>query len=625
MVASTTQAPPAPPVNRPGAGAHAWQWVILLAAIALWLRPIHRLLNGYWMSHTGWYDPMRALNVIEAWRGGLWDARWFPLFDWGYGYPFLSYYAPLFHWMSGLSTLLLDSASKGARFALGIMLVAGTVGVYLAANRFWAIVTQGRSHAWYPGLFAALAWLMSPYPMVNVYVRGALPEFASSQMLGWIFWAALGVLARGGRWHLRDVFEALLLALFVAMAVLFHNFFGMASLGFAVLTIPIGLAVRGLCGGLARGERADAARRALACAVAIAAAMLLTMFFWLPALQEREFVRTYTLLEGYFDYNRHFVHVGNLLHVHFWGWGLSDTGLNDWMPLHLGYVSLLGLASALAALAIGAAAPREGRLPAVGAVAILLAGTVAGVLLTMPATKFLWDRVELLQYGQFPWRLLSVPTFGIALLVPSALVLLPAERRVRAAGLATMAMYVAICFFFSNANYARIEGIMPALYNEDPSWWHTMQITTVETDDYGPIWRETARPPTVEPGSVTPDAPVTVRRADNRRGVAMQLDVLNESGAEAGLAIAWNYFPAWKATAGGGAALRVSPEDGTGFLRLDGIPPGESTVRVRFGNTPVRAWTKGVSLAAWLAWVVAVALVARMLLIRFHHTIMRAH
>jgi len=71
-----------------------WPATVLTALVLVWFRPILTLHGGWWKPHTWVEEPLRALGVVEAWRCGSWDARWFPGFDYGYGYPFLSYYAP---------------------------------------------------------------------------------------------------------------------------------------------------------------------------------------------------------------------------------------------------------------------------------------------------------------------------------------------------------------------------------------------------------------------------------------------------------------------------------------------------------------------------------------------------
>jgi len=54
------------------------------------------------------------------------------------------------------------------------------------------------------------------------------------------------------------------------------------------------------------------------------------------------------------------------------------------------------------------------------------------------------------------------------------------------------------------------------------------------------------------------------------------------------------YFPGWEVFVNG-ALTEIHPENPLGLI-VFAVPPGDSSVRVRFGTTPVRQWGEGVSL-----------------------------
>src|SRR5678815_2263424 len=93
-------------------------------AIFLWVEPLIRA-NGIWESHDIGFDIERGVGVIDAWRVGIWDARWFPVFDWGYGYPFLSFYAPLYHWITAIVLKLSGSIATAAWLGPAMWLIVG--------------------------------------------------------------------------------------------------------------------------------------------------------------------------------------------------------------------------------------------------------------------------------------------------------------------------------------------------------------------------------------------------------------------------------------------------------------------------------------------------------------------
>ena len=579
-----------------------WPAAVLAALSVLWMRPILALSGGWWDSHTLWADPLRALGVVEAWRCGLWDARWFPGFDYGYGYPFLSYYAPLFHWMSGLWVLLLSSPTVAVRANVFVWLVFGTAGMYLAGERVWGYLSSGRAAPFRCGLICAIGWLMSPYLMCEVFVRGSLPEFASSQTIPWIVWAAFGVLGRPGGWRRRDSVEVLLLTLFIAAGVLAHNFFGLCVVGVAVLMAPLVLLVRA-CGDCRQDVCSTSGSvivRLVGWAIGIGWALAATVFYWLPAMRESGFVRVNVLREMSYTYFNHYLYPSNLLRVGYWNFGVSLRGPQDEMPLHLGFVSVMAVASVLVAIAVLAVSRqrRDARLAA-GIGALVLA-TAVGILLTTSLSGFLWDRSSLLQFAQFPWRLLTIPTVGVCLLLPAAVVAIRPARH-RLAWIVTAAI-LAIGFVASHYQYARIKAKLPPTEDLDPRNWERRQILTADLDEYGPIWREKDRPPKWPRGVPLGNDQIEIMSCDSR-GVALEASVRNKSNRPQPLVVTWNYFPGWQGRIEpGDRPLTLLPGPTTGLILIENLPPGDSRIRVWFGDTPLRRRCKVVSGVAWLVW-----------------------
>jgi len=590
--------------------------------LGLWFLPIIRLSSGWWHVHTWWGDLLRAWGVVEAWRCGLWDARWFPGFDYGYGYPFLSYYAPLFHWLSGLWLLLFSSPTVAVRVNLFCWLVFGTAGIYLAGNRVWIFLTGSRyaslesadpepkieqrtsnienAAVFRPGLMCAMGWLMSPYFMSNVFVRGALAEFASCQAAPWVLWAAFGILGREGRWSGRDSRECLLLVLFLAVGILAHNFFGMCLFGMAAAMLPFVLIVKWFGSQRSNNTKATNLLRVGFWVAGLGWALLATIFYWLPALREARFVNLSALTERDYSYHNHYLYLSNLLNIFYWDFGVSIRGPNDQMPLHLGLVGVVGLASAMAAIVVVAVSKsrRNGRLLA--GISAIVAATAAGTLLTTPLSGFLWDRISLLQFAQFPWRLLNIPTIGICLLLPAVLVAAN-PKRYRPATAATLVV-LAICFAISCHFYGRVYGEMPLREEHKPENWEKTQILTADVDEYGPIWRSRYRPPNWPRGALLGDEQIEILHSENRR-VALEASIRNKSDQPRPLVIAWNYFPGWHGRIEPGhKPLTLLPGPTTGFILVESIPPGPSSIHVWFGDTPLRRTCKIVSGLAWLLW-----------------------
>src|SRR5690606_3657867 len=220
----------------------------------------------------------------------------------------------------------------------------------------------------------------------------------------------------------------------------------LVNFGFAAAMVVFCTALRFVVHGAGRDAWRTFAPRLGLWVAAVCVALAATMFFWLPSLKEGEFVRTDTVVVEYFHYGHHFVEMGNLVMLNYWDWGGSSGGLRDNMPLHLGYISILGIVSAVIALGIGLFARIERRRAYLGGFLILFAATMIGLLFTMNASRFVWERIPLLQYAQFPWRLLTVPSLGIALLIPAPLIALSQLAPVRRAALFSLFALVGMLF-----------------------------------------------------------------------------------------------------------------------------------------------------------------------------------
>jgi hypothetical protein len=578
----------------------------MLVALYFWMHPVLYLpANTWWIAHVKQTDMLRGLGVVSAWRSGIWDARLFPAFDWGYGYPNLSYYAPLFSWMTGLGLLVISPANWVARIVIWIWLFYGTIGAYLAGRRLWNYLAGGQADALKPGLFTAGAWLMSPYLLFDAYTRGDGPEFAAACTLPWIIWAGVGVLGQKGPLTRRDHREWLLLTLFLSLAILSHNFVGLLAAAMAAVMVPAMVVLR-----WAGGERSlrPAMARGAVWVAGLGLALGTTLFFWLPAMWEMPFTQAHVVAEGAYRYALHFIKPERLFYVNCWPrnpYSWRADGYRYGAPLHLGWIGFGAVASLLIGLVL--ALPRRlgaGRM--VAGIVVLTAGAGLGAFLFFPASQIVWKYAPLLHYAQFPWRLLLVPSLFLALLFPAAgsaaWVRWPQSSVRRWILGGSLAILIGV-FAASAANYMRVSRTMWGAGDLDMNTWSQRAISATDIDEFASIWRPRFRAASAPAGSLMPDAPLLVEQVRQSR-LPMEFTVVNPGTQPAGLTVAYNYYPGWCAwRPDDGLQMKVEPVNGSGFLRIVEIPPGRSAIKLQFGDTPLRRWFKVVSLLAWVAWV----------------------
>ena len=150
--------------------------------VALFAIPALGLLLGEqaFCTHDGNLHFYRLVALRHAIDQGLEFSRWTPGLVYGYGFPFFnfreigSYYAPEALHLLGLTI----PAAINLVYA-GSLLLSGW-GAYLLAHDIWRDRTAG--------LVAAVAYMAAPYQLLDVFVRGNLPESMALALLPWIVW-----------------------------------------------------------------------------------------------------------------------------------------------------------------------------------------------------------------------------------------------------------------------------------------------------------------------------------------------------------------------------------------------------------------------------------------------------
>ncbi len=348
--------------------------VILICSIYVAL-PLAR--PGFFESHEYLHNLVRLAEVDDALHHGQLYARWFPNLNGGYGYPFLNYYSPLAFYIGELFRLVHFSIPICVKLVFALAIVLAGLGMYLFARLYFS--TAG-------ALVAAAAYLLAPYHIVNIYVRGNIAEFTAMGILPFVFWG-LTRLAREPR-----IQNVLLFAILYGLLILAHNITALAA-SVLLAAFAIFLILRresrhvtmAICGGFVIG-------------------LALSAFYWLPALAEMKYVKITVLTQDYLNYSNHFVYPWQLI-VPGWGYGLSEKGPADGMSFQLGLAhwAFIGIALLVCVIKRFRQQARH-----IGTTIFFLVSLLALIFLMLPCCKAIWDHAPLISYIQFPWRLLGL-------------------------------------------------------------------------------------------------------------------------------------------------------------------------------------------------------------------------
>ncbi len=345
------------------------------------------------------HDFTHAARIAEMARGlqdGDFPVQWSRNFGYGYGMPLFLFYGPLPFYLGAIIYILSDSMIWSV---LALFIVANLVtigGTYLLGKTL-----SGRAG----GLILTTLYVLAPYRAVNLFVRGALNELWAMALLPWLLLGWLWLIKK-------NKFGGLLITISTAAIILTHNLS-------AIFFLPFGLLV-GVALLFWLTDATETNHRA--CFSVITQGLLstglgigLSAFYALPAVMEKAYTRLdRQVLTGYFDFHNHFLYLRQFL-IDSWTYGGSAWGPEDGISFFLGYGLLFGLIMVLVLLVSRQLLLKKKN--QLVAISILFLLVTSLILLTTQKTLWIWEHLTILKYLQFPWRLLSLISFGLALIV----------------------------------------------------------------------------------------------------------------------------------------------------------------------------------------------------------------
>jgi hypothetical protein len=574
---------------------------------------------GYLHTRGGGDSPFllfRLHQLVTGLQDGAFPVRWMPDAALGLGYPFFNYYAALPYYLAA------GFKFAGLAYVQSIELTQ-LLGFLLAGWGVYTWVHQAgysRPAAW----LAAAAYSFAPFHLVNVYVRGdSLSEFWAFAWYPLILLAALR-LARRPSWR-----RALPLALAYAALVLTHNISALIFTPFLGLYVVGLLAIRDWRLEIRVSQAPISNLQSplaliLHSLLALALAVCLSAFFWLPALLEGGYGQLGPVTQGYFNYAEHFrgfnlVQTSLLFNYDIGAQGGGPT------PFALGLVQAMLIVAGLAGLGLSAL---RGRFNPHDVFAVV--GLAGATFMITPLSRPLWDALPLLPFVQFPWRFLSVQSLFAAAVIARSIAPLefatsaaaeqsPAPASARTTplpSLVSLALAAVLGLFTlpigRGLNFIPIaDGDVTAqrlqLYE-----YFTGNIGTTIRHEYLPRWT-TPRPYTSDELLLRePRVKALAGEASGARtekGTTWQTWRVSVDTPQAVIAVPLLYWPGWTAQVDG-RDTRLSAAPGLGWMALV-VPEGDHTVTFELGRTFVRIAGEAISLVAWAAVVIMAALLLR--------------
>ncbi len=374
---------------------------LVAAAVAVSCFP---LIHGFPFGHDWIFELVRIAEYGHALEAGQLPPFWANNLYGGYGSPIFLFYAPLFMLVASAFAAMFDSVAWGATATLVLFTALAAVFVIRMMLSLFA-TRDALSHA--TARIAAYLYVLNPYLIGDKLLRNANAEFAALCVAPLAFWGLFAVRSTPRR-------GALLLAAGVALTTLAHN---LTALVVATLLL--------LAAGILYPPHADRARFLHVCG-GVMLGLLMSAFFWLPALLLRSQVQLEQMTLGKFDFHQNF------------------PPLSSWFGFEFYSLGWWSLAILAMSLVFAWRKPLERHLRVLNYAALGAALTLLA--LQMQSSAWVWEQVPLLPLFQFPWRMMGPLALVIALL--GALLFFKLARGLRgttliAAELVTLAVGVA--------------------------------------------------------------------------------------------------------------------------------------------------------------------------------------
>ena len=514
---------------------------LFLLIIALLLIPIiapffHR---GFFPTH----DDVQTVRIFESYQAikfGGFPLRWSSGLLYGHGYPLFIFYPPL-PYLIGAGFVFL-----GANFLIATKIVfllaffLGALGMFLLIKDLFGKI---------PALTAAIVFSYAPYRAVDVYVRGNLAEFFAFSLFPFVLWTNWRLLKN------RSFVWLPLFSLSLALLSLTHN------ISFVLFIFFLGLF--NLIVFLDLDEKKTKVLKVFG---GVLLAAMLSCFFWLPLINETQFVNLGNFSS--YPYEQYFVELKQL-----WDspWGYGGFLKEQPMSLQIGKTLII---FSITAFVLGFFRKRD----FIKKMLFLFTSTFFfSILMTTKYSSLIWKNLPFLAFFQFPWRFHLLITFCGAVLNSLLVYYLDKnfkKRKVRDLVIYGFAVVVIILTIIENYGFFR-----PKLY------WRPLSVseTTTWDDEYLPRWVK-IKPKNYEGEKIKIiDGKGEIK---NTEWGYLKKDFIFIGEKESSVELAHIYYPGWKAFVNG-EKKEIDYQNDRGLMRLQ-LPEGRSFVQVRFLRTPVR-------------------------------------
>src|SRR3989344_5225848 len=392
-------------------------WLTILLVLffpAIWALFVPGFFGASDDIHIAW-----LFEMDRSLKSGQMPPRYVPDLSYGFGYPLFNFVFPLPFYVGEAFHLL------------GLSLVDSIKAVFLLATVlsgvFMYLLMKNLVKTTFLAILGSVLYVYAPYRATDLYIRGAIGEIVAFAFLPLIALSVLRVT--------EEKFDKKWLGfggLAVAGLALSHNITTYMFLPFIFIFGVIRLVFL----------KSKDIKRLFSFLGIFLFGLLITLYFWLPALLESGLMKYDTV----FDFRDHYPTLKQLITPYF-GYGASVPGPYDGLSFFLGYAGVLLPILSLIYLIIKWRRVEKDKK--------IIYGWVVGsflfiIFLMNYRSTFLWFNLPLLGYFQFPWRFLIMTSF----LTPIFLIVFDDLKFIKSLGLLLIIIVVGVSFsYFKPADF----------------------------------------------------------------------------------------------------------------------------------------------------------------------------
>ncbi len=502
------------------------------------------------------------LGFAQEIRLAIEQGRYFP--GWandtlGYGSVGIRFYPPVGYYTSALASFIVGDWYAAVCIFLFVWMAVGCWGIFLFVREWTPPVTA---------LLAAALYAIMPFHLAEIYQFTLYGEFAASAILPFCFLYATR-LCRGNEWS-----DVLGFAISSAALVLTH--IPTTLIGAAAMAVYVLLLI----------EKPRFARTIMNFAISTTIALAASAFYWVRVVTELDW-----LAHAQPQYSASLGGRANW----FFPYLLTATDSPEFLrPVLRSFEAMVVLTAALLIppillIVLG----RNVDLPKRRIVTALSVVGTAGLFMLSYASYFIWDRVELLQKIQFPWRWLTVVSVAAvaAFVLTSWEIIKNSIGPLRTVAIVFLVALIGLIFAYDvrkNFMYGNVatpsefDSILRA--GESPAdssfaaWW--------------PVWARS------EALAVKEKVVAGERSIEIVEWVAASREFRIGEGPEGKARVATFYYPHWKAVVNDEVVELGKDENGAMAVKMPAIA---SSVRLTFEEPPLNRFCMMLSMIAWLA------------------------